>query len=80
MTRVSIARIVVDADWLDPRDAESFRVRLQHELSALIENGELPDRIANTMRVDAGELPSSSPGELPRAVAERVVRSLGGKS
>jgi hypothetical protein len=80
MTRVSIARIVVDGGWLDPRDAESFRVRLQDELSALLASGGLPERSANTTRVDGGELPASSPGGLPRAVAEQVVRALGGKS
>jgi hypothetical protein len=80
MTRVSIERIVVDAGWLDSRDAESFRVRLQDELRTLIEAGGLSDRIATMTRLDAGELPSSSVSELPRAVAEQVVRSLGGKS
>ena len=80
MTRVSIERIVIDAGWLDPRDAESFRERLQEELSALIELRGVPERIGSTTRLDAGELPSSSRRGLPRAVAEQVVRSLGGKS
>lgn len=80
MTRVSIERIVIDAGWLDPRDAESFRERLQNELSALIEIGGLPEHIGSTTRVDGGQLPSSSGSALPRVVAEQVVRSLGGKS
>ena len=75
--RVSIERIVIDAGFLDPRDAESFRRRLREELAALLESGPAPDA-HSAARIDGGELPPSA-GALPRAVAEQVVRSLGGK-
>ena len=80
MTRVSIQRLVIDAGWLDPRDAESFRVRLQEELSALIASGGLSGGIASATRLDAGDLASVPSDALPGAVAGQVIRALGGKS
>ena len=78
MTRVSIERIVIDESCLDPGQADSFRGRLQDELNSLFENTALPNNIQNAARVDGGELASATAS--PRVIAERVVRSLGGKS
>jgi hypothetical protein len=80
MTRVSIERIGVDAACVDPRDAESFRERLRHELSLLLEKGGVPESMSSASRADGGELHLSPGSDLPRAVAEQVVQFLGGKS
>lgn len=75
--RVSIDRIVIDAAGLDPRDAEGFRRRLQEEIAALLERGGVPD--ARSAARVSGELPPTPAAALPRAVAEQVVRALGGE-
>jgi hypothetical protein len=80
MKRVFIERIVLDEGCLDLRDAESFCERLENELSRLLETSSLPESLASTARVDGGELPAETGSVSPRMVAERVVRSLGGKS
>jgi hypothetical protein len=80
MTRVFIDRIVIDGGTLDPRDAESFRERLQDELGVLLDAGRVPAPIAGAARLDGGELPAVPSGALPRAVAQQVVRALGGNA
>jgi hypothetical protein len=76
--RVSIERIVIDADALEERDAEWLRKRLEEELRTLLaapgalDNGTPESRT----KVDGGEL-SASPGDsLPRLIAEKVIGSL----
>jgi hypothetical protein len=79
MKRITIERILIDADCVSLGEAESFRVRLQDELSMLLASDGLPESILSNTRVDGGELPASSGSVSPRIVAERVFRSLGGK-
>ncbi len=80
MTRLCIDRVVIEADFADPRDSDTLRERIEHELTQLIASAGLPERVESRTRVQGGELPSSPGSMLPRLIAERVVRSLGGKS
>ena len=80
MTRVTIDRIVIEADGLDPRDAESLREGIERELAKQIESAGLPERIESRARIQGGALPASPGDALPQQIAGRVVQSLGGKS
>jgi hypothetical protein len=80
MKRVFIERIAIDSGSLGTQDAETFRKSLENELGRLLESGGLPRGLTGATRIDGGELPASSSDSLPRAVAEQVVRSLGGQS
>jgi hypothetical protein len=79
VTRISIDRIVIDADGFDPRDSEALRERIERELASQIESGGLPERIESRTTIQGGELPHSPGSALPRMVAQQVVRALGGK-
>ena len=80
MNRVFIERIVIDSSTLGTQDPESFRKSVERELGLLLAVDGLPAGIAAAPRLDGGELPPASGGNMPRTVAELVVRSLGGNS
>jgi hypothetical protein len=76
--RVSIERIVIDANALEERDAEWLRKRLEGELQILLAApGALENKTPESRtNVDAGELSASPGAALPRLIAEKVMGSL----
>ncbi len=77
MTRLLIGKIVVDASCLGGRDPEAFRAAVEQEVAALLERGFDPMGFVSANVLDGGQVDSAS-GNFTTAVAQQIVRALGG--